>query len=197
MAMASLSALFLAVFFLNVLPAFAPPTWLLMGFFGLRFPDANPWLAALMAASGAALGRSVLAFIAQRFTRSRWIPDSMRDNLNTVAEAIKRRRATSATTFLLFAFSPLPSNALFLSYGLTRAPLHLLAVPFFAGRFVSYFLSISGGAVLTRTFDLELSGGATLAYFVLSQVASLGLVYAFTKVDWKRSWSDRRLRWVS
>ena len=195
--MASLWALFLAVFFLNVLPAFAPPTWMLLGFFGLRFPDANPWLAALMAASGAALGRSVLASMAQRFTRSRWIPDSMRDNLSAVSEAIKRRRATSSTAFLLFAFSPLPSNALFLAYGLTRAPLHLLAVPFFAGRFVSYFIAFAGGAALTRKFDLEPSGGATLAYFVFSQVASLGLVYAFTKVDWRESWNDRRLRWLS
>lgn len=195
--MASLLVLFLAVFFLNVLPAFAPPTWMLMGFFGLRFPDTNPWLAALMAASGAVLGRSVLAYMAQRFTHSRWIPDSVRDNLNVVAEAIKRRRATSSSAFLLFAFSPLPSNALFLAYGLTRAPLHLLAVPFFAGRFVSYFVAFAGGAALTRTFDLELSGGATLAYFVVSQVASLGLVYAFAKVDWRESWNGRRLRWLS
>lgn len=195
--MASMLALFVAVFFLNLLPAFAPPTWMLMGFFGLTFPDANPWLAALMAASGAALGRTVLASMTQRFTRSRWMPESMRNNLNTVAEAIKRRRATSATAFLLFAFSPLPSNALFLAYGLTHAPLHLLAVPFFAGRFVSYFVAFAGGAALTRTFDLELTGGATLAYFVLSQVASLGLVYAFTKVDWRASSNDRRLRWLS
>jgi len=38
----------------------------------------------------------------------------------------------------LFAFSPLPSNVLFLAYGLTTAPLHLLAIPFFIGRMVSY-----------------------------------------------------------
>ena len=121
----------------------------------------------------------------------------MRDNMNAVAEAIKRRRATSSTAFLLFAFSPLPSNALFLAYGLTRAPLYLLAIPFFAGRFVSYLVAFAGGAALTRTFDLELSGGATLTYFVISQVASLGLVYAFTKVDWRKSWNVRRLRWLS
>ncbi len=121
----------------------------------------------------------------------------MRDNLNAVAEAIKRRRATTSTAFLLFAFSPLPSNALFLAYGLTRAPLHLLAIPFFAGRFVSYLVAFVGGAALTRTFDLELSGGATFAYSVVSQIASLGLVYVFTKVDWRKSWNDRRLRWLS
>jgi len=194
--MTSLVALFALVFLLNVLPAFAPPTWMLLSFFGLRFPDASPWWVALIAASAATSGRTVLAYFAQRISGSRWFPESMRANLGSVAEAIERRRATSSVAILLFAFSPLPSNALFLAYGLSRAPLPLLAVPFFAGRFVSYAFAFTGGAVVADQFDIEISGRASALYFVASQLASIVLVYVFARIDWRRSWHDRRLRWV-
>ncbi|MFT3717112.1 hypothetical protein [Pseudorhodoferax sp.] len=194
--MLALLILFLLVFALNVLPAFAPPTWLLLSFFGLRFPEASPWLVASAAASGAAAGRSVLASLAQGIAGSRWIPDSTRSNLTVVADAIERRRGTSVLAFLLFAFSPFPSNTLFLAYGLSRAPLPLLALPFFAGRYVSYIAAYTGGSVVAHRFDLTLSSRAALCYFVASQLASLGVVYVFTCVDWQRSRNERRLRWV-
>ena len=194
--MTSLLTLFLLVFLLNVLPAFAPPTWMLLSFFGLRFPEANPWWVALVAASAATSGRTVLAYFAQRISDSRWFPESTRANLRSVAEAIEQRRATSSVAILLFAFSPFPSNALFLAYGLSRASLPLLAVPFFAGRFVSYAFAFTGGAVVADQLDIEISGRASALYFVASQLASIVLVYVFARIDWRRSWYDRRLRWV-
>jgi membrane protein YqaA with SNARE-associated domain len=195
--MTSLLVLFPLVFVLNVIPAFAPPTWMLLSFFGLRFPEADPWWVALVAACAATSGRTTLAYFAQRIAVSRWIPHSTRANLVSVAAAIEQRRTTSSVAFLLFAFSPLPSNALFLAYGLSRAPLALLAVPFFVGRLISYVLAFTGGVVVADHFDVEMSAGASVLYFVLSQVASMGLVYAFARIDWHRSWYDRRLHWVA
>jgi hypothetical protein len=193
----SLPTLFLLVFALNVLPAFAPPTWMLLSFFGLRFPDASAWGVALVAASAATCGRSLLALFAQRIAGSRWFPAPMRVNLVAIAATLQRRRKTSLAAFLLFALSPFPSNALFLAYGLSRAPLALLAGPFFVGRFVSYALAFTGGAVVAERFELEFGDRTSTLYFVVSQLASLGLVVLFTKVDWHRSWRERRLRWVA
>ncbi len=194
--MMAMLLLFVLVFALNVLPAFAPPTWMLLSFFGLRFPDAAPWWVALTAASAATAGRTVLALLSQRISRSRWMPEATRANLATVAGVIERRRAASSTAFLLFAFSPLPSNALFLAYGLSGAALPLLVVPFFVGRIVSYLVAFAGGAAIADQFDLELTARASAVYFVMSQLASLALVYAFARIDWHRSRIDRRLRWV-
>ena len=194
--MTALLLLFLLVFVLNVLPAFAPPTWLLLSYIGLRFPDVNPWWVALTAASAATAGRTVLALLAGRITRSRWMPEATRANLATVAAGIERQRTASSAAFLLFAFSPLPSNALFLAYGLSGASLPLLVVPFFVGRVVSYLVAFSGGAAVADQFDIELTGHASALYFVLSQVASLALVYAFARIDWRRSRIERRLRWM-
>lgn len=195
--MAAMLTLFVLVVALNVLPAFAPPTWMVLSFFGLRFPQANPWLVALVAAAAATTGRTVLAGAAQRVADSRWFPESARANLVAVSESIERRRATSSVAFLLFAFSPFPSNALFLAYGLSKAPLALLAIPFFLGRFVSYAFAFAGGAAVAEQFDIELSSRASALYFVLTQLMSIGLVYLFTRIDWRRSWRERRLHWVA
>lgn len=194
--MTSLALLFLVVFALNVVPAFAPPTWMVLSFAGLKYPEANAWLVALVAALGATGGRVVLARFARRIVGSRWVPAPMRDNLDTVAATIKRRQGASVLVFLLFAFSPLPSNVLFLAYGLTRAPLHLLAVPFLIGRFFSYAGAFAGGSLVSRWFAPELTGAWWWLYFVLTQLVLLALVYAFAKIDWHRSAVERKLRWL-
>lgn len=194
--MLALLLLFLAVFALNVAPAFAPPTWMLMSFFGFRYPDANPFLVALVAACGAAGGRSVLAYFAQRIANSRWVSQKMRDSLSVVAETVAHRRLASAATFLLIAVSPLPSNVLFMAYGLARARLLLLLVPFFLGRLFSYTLAFAGAAAVSRRYDVTLADGAALLYFVVVQIAWLLGLYVFTRVDWRRSRDERRLRWL-
>ncbi len=194
--MASLALLFAVVFVLNVLPAFAPPTWMVLSFVGLRYADANVWLIAGIAASAATAGRMLLARCAHRIADSRWVGAGLRDNLSVVAETIGRRRAASALSFLLFAFSPLPSNALFLAYGLTRAPLWLLALPFFVGRFVSYAAAFAGGVAAGRWFEPESLGAGSWLYFVITQLAVLGTVWAFTRIDWRRTRRERRLRWL-
>jgi uncharacterized membrane protein len=119
-----------------------------------------------------------------------------RTNLVTAATAIERQRTASSAVFLLFAFSPLPSNSLFLAYGLSGASLPLLVVPFFVGRVLSYLLAFTGSAALADRFDLELTGRASVLYFVISQLISLAAVYVFAKIDWHRSRHERRLRWV-
>ncbi len=167
-----------------------------MSLFGFRNPDTTPWLVALVAATAATGGRVMLAHLAQRIARSRWVGPAMRDNLAVVAKMIERRRAASAVAFLLFAFSPLPSNVLFLAYGLTTAPLHLLAIPFFIGRVVSYAAAFAGGSAVSQHFESERSLTGSWLYFALSQLAMLAFVYAFTRVDWHKTRLDRRLRWL-
>ena len=56
-------ALFIVIFMLNVLPAFAPPTWTTMSFIGLAVPDERYILLSIVAAIAATSGRIVLAKI--------------------------------------------------------------------------------------------------------------------------------------
>jgi hypothetical protein len=52
-----IAALFIVVFVINLLPAFAPPTWTTMSFIGLTVPSIDVVLLALVAATAATCGR--------------------------------------------------------------------------------------------------------------------------------------------
>ncbi|MBY4788636.1 hypothetical protein K6W25_16160, partial [Burkholderia dolosa] len=48
--MATLVVLFFVILLLNLLPAFAPPTWMAMSWVGFNVPDGNPFVFAVVAA---------------------------------------------------------------------------------------------------------------------------------------------------
>lgn len=192
---ASLLLLAAGVFLLNAMPAFAPPTWMLLAFYALQQPGTAPVLIAGVAACSATGGRLLLARSAQRISTSRWMRPAMRANMHEVAQAIDGHQHASFLAFLAFAISPLPSNVLFLAYGLARAPLRLLAWPFFVGRFISYTLAVIGGSYAGRQLQLQFSGLASGLYFVVSQCLLLLGVWLFTRINWREALRSRWLRW--
>nr|KGC96963.1 putative transmembrane protein [Burkholderia pseudomallei] len=143
--MSTLAALFVTILLLNLAPAFAPPTWMAMSWLGFSRPGDDPLLMALVAASAATSGRLMLAKASRSLVRGRWMSDADRRNVDVAKAWIERRRRVTAWALLAYAFSPLPSNYLFIAYGLTGLPLRLIGVPFFFGRLASYALWASLG----------------------------------------------------
>ena len=65
-------------------------------------------------------------------------------------------------TVLGYSISPLPSNYLFIAYGLTSLPIALLALPFFVGRFVSYGFWLKTASTVGDRLDLDWFESAVL-----------------------------------
>ena len=197
--MSSRLILFLAVFLLNVIPAFAPPTWMVFSFLGFRFPSDIEWSFALTGAIAAATGRSVLGKMSRTIVRKHWLSEAARDNVDSLKVELEKRPTLTFGLFLFYAFTPLPSNFLFIAYGLTAMPLIRLTAPFLIGRFVSYsFWTLSSTAV-SRKLELEDTDAMAYfsIYFALTQLALVALVYAFTRVDWNLLLRERKWRWLS
>lgn len=194
--MSTLAALFVTILLLNLAPAFAPPTWMAMSWLGFSRPGDDPLLMALVAASAATSGRLMLAKASRSLVRGRWMSDADRRNVDVAKAWIERRRRVTAWALLAYAFSPLPSNYLFIAYGLTGLPLRLISVPFFFGRLASYALWASLGQFTHDYVEPESNlGGAYLGlYFAASQLAFLALVYAFAKIDWAYLQREHKLR---
>jgi hypothetical protein len=125
--MYGLLLLFLVVFGLNLIPAFAPPTWMALSLFSYRFPQNHILVLALVGAAAATLGRVMLARLARAIIRRKLLSDSTRQNIDSIRQALERRRALTFGACLFYAFSPLPSNYLFIAYGLTTLELRLIA----------------------------------------------------------------------
>lgn len=192
-------ALFAIIFVLNSLPAFAPPTWMVLSAVGLSNPDANPWLTALVAATAATAGRLTLAKLAFIIVRQRWLSARTKENIDLVKDRLGTQRAMTFGVFLVYTISPLPSNSLFIAYGLTSLPLTLVAVAAFIGRFVTYSfwmviaVEVANKVVLDQGSIFAYFGG----YFVVTQVFLLVLVVLFAKLDWRTWFASKTLRLIS
>ena len=197
--MSPLLVLFLVVFLLNVIPAFAPPTWMVFSFLGFHLPTHMGWSFALVGAAAAAMGRSLLGKLSRIVVRNHWLSQTARENINSLKLELEKRPNLTFGLFLFYAFTPLPSNYVFIAYGLTAMPIVRLVVPFFIGRFVSYYLWAMSAAAVSRKLELEDTDALTYfsVYFVLTQLALLALVYVFTRVDWNLLLHRGKWKWLS
>jgi membrane protein YqaA with SNARE-associated domain len=190
--------LFIAVFALNLVPAFAPPTWTAMSFIGLTIPNINVLLLALVAATAATCGRVLLAKLSRVIVRQRLLTEQARRNIDAIKAGIENRRAMTIGTFLGYSLSPLPSNYLFIAYGLTSLPIVLLAVPFFVGRLVSYAFWTRTASTVGDWLDWDWFESAPyfVAYFLVSQILLVPAIYGFTRLDWRALFAERRFKWL-
>jgi len=193
-----MGALFFAVFVLNLMPAFAPPTWTAMTFIGLAIPNIDVLLLALVAATAATCGRVLLAKLSRALVRQRLLTEQARRNVDAIKIGIENQRAMTVGTFLGYALSPLPSNYLFIAYGLTSLPIALLATPFFIGRLVSYAFWTRTASTVGDWLDWDWFESAPyfLAYFLFSQLLLIPVIYAFTRIDWRTLFVERHLKWL-
>ena len=196
--MGPLLVLFLVVFLLNVIPAFAPPTWMVFSFLGFRLPTHMDWSFALVGALAAAMGRSLLGKLSRILIRNRWLSEAAKQSINSLKLELEKRPNLTFGLFLFYAFTPLPSNYLFIAYGLTTMPLVRLVAPFFVGRFVSYYFWTMSAAAVSRKLELDETDAMAYfsVYFVFTQLALLAVVYVFMRVDWKLLLQKRKWGWL-
>jgi uncharacterized membrane protein YdjX (TVP38/TMEM64 family) len=198
--MLGLFILFAFIFILNLIPAFAPPTWMALSYVGFKYPLQNVMVLALVGAMAATLGRLTLAKLSRAIIRQKVLSQSTRDNIDAIREGLEHRRTLTFGVFLFYAFSPLPSNYLFIAYGLTSLRWRLVAIPFFIGRFVGYsFWAFAGSTAARNIAAFESSEGQSYlgVYFVASQVLLLSVVYVFTKIDWRALFTQKKLKWMT
>lgn len=197
--MIELAVLFAVIFALNVIPAFVPPTWMALSWIGLSYPVGNPFVVALISAVAATMGRLVLAKLSHVIIRQGFMSSAARDNVDAIKDRLECHRTLTFGVLLFYAFSPLPSNYLFIAYGLTSLPLWLIAIPFFIGRFASYSFFVFTASELSQRFALEATEEQAYfgIYFVISQVLLLGVVFLLTRVDWRYVFVAKGFRWLS
>jgi hypothetical protein len=190
--------LFGVVFVLNLVPACAPPTWMTLSFIGLTMPDTPILVLALIGAVAATLGRMALARLSRILVRARLLSERERRNIDSLRDGLERHRAATRGMFLAYAFSPLPSNYLFIAYGLTTLRLRFIAGPFFVGRLVSYSFWVTTASAVGDRLELDSVESASYVgiYFVVSQLLLVPAIYAFARLDWRAALEERKLRWL-
>ncbi len=188
---------FAAIFAINLLPVFAPPTWAALPFFVFNLGLSNMPVVAATAAFAASVSALLLALVTVKFVRPRLSAGS-RGNLEELANFLRGRFWLAPGIFFLWALSPLSAGLLWIAYGLLGLGPRAALLSFFAGRFLGYWgwsYAVSQAAWQSAG-DLFSSAGFISVSFIVSQVIALMFFGLFVKLDWRALLQERRLQFV-
>jgi hypothetical protein len=139
----------IVIFVANTVPAFAPPTWLILVFFSLRH-GLDPVALVLIGVTCAVSGRAILAYTFRAIRR--WLPKGYVSNMENIGIYIDGHSSRVIGLLALFFLSPVSSAQLFEAAGIIKSiALRPLLVAFAGGRLISYSIYVSGAAVLKET----------------------------------------------
>ena len=183
---------FLLLAAINAVPVLMPPGWVVLASFHLLDPTLDILLLAVVGATGSTIGRFALKRMSGLFRR--FVGGEQAANLDTIDGYLKRRRHGHALAAFLFGATPLPSNFLFITYGLMRSRGLGIYAGFWAGRTISYAVTIyAGGLVLAPLIELFED---RLVGILVVDAASIGMILLFASINWAVLVTRRRLEFT-
>jgi len=184
--------IFLLLIGINAAPILMPPTWIVLSSFFALDSSLDPLLLALVGATGATIGRLFLKNLSGFFRR--FVGKEQKSNLDAIGNFLNRKKFGYVLTSFLFAATPLPSNMLFVAYGMMRAKSIGLYFGFWAGRLLSYYIMITISSVVLTPF-LELFEDKIIGILV-ADIVGIGVVVIFTCINWQTLLLERKLQFV-
>jgi hypothetical protein len=172
------------IFGINVLPAFAPPTWTVLAYFALT---QNLQMEALIIVGviSASSGRWVLANLFRKYSHK--LPESYLTNMGNASTHLTKSRHHTRALLALFLISPLSSAQLFEAAGIMRSiALRPLILAFAAGRTFTYSVTVTGAnAVAASTFGEVLTKSITSPGAIALQILMIVGLVALGNIKWK------------
>ena len=187
---------YIGIFFLliavNAAPILMPPTWIILSSFFALDASLDPFVLALVGATGATIGRFFLKRISSLFRR--FVGKEQESNLDAIGNFLNKKKFGYTLTSFLFAATPLPSNMLFVAYGMMRAKSIGLYIGFWCGRLVSYYIMITISEVVLTPF-LQLFEDRIIG-IIAADIVGISSVIFFTCINWRVLLFERKLRFV-
>lgn len=170
----------LLAFLANVVPAFVPPTWMVLSLYHIDHPFLNTPIVVFLGVVGSVGGRFVMYYYSRLL--GRYVPNKYAENLKSFRSLFEKRKFGLFIGSFIYSIGPLPSNILFIASGIARTEILPILGGFAFARGVSYLLLISASL---RVFSfLEVLG----VPYVKDIINVLGIVagIAVALVDWKK-----------
>lgn len=176
--------LFFLIFVINIIPAFMPPTWIVLAFLYLHFHlDFMPTV--LVGVTAATSGRIVLAIFAHQIL-GRIIPERMLKNYKSLGLAMQKHQHMTIPIVFAYAFSPISSNTLFIIVGLSNVNIELVAFSFFVGRLFTYSFWILATSQVAKRLEDIFSMSLTSTKALASFAVTLLIIVIIGKIDWEK-----------
>ena len=184
--------IFLVLIGINAAPILMPPTWIILSSFYAFDPSLNLIILSIIGATAATIGRFILKNISSYFRK--FVGTEQKSNLDMIGDFLNRKKYGFILLSFLFAATPLPSNMLFITYGLMKSKSFGIYVGFWLGRILSYYVMLSiSNVVLTpflQIFEERYVG------ILLIDVVGIGSVIFFASINWTLLITEKKLKFV-
>ena len=184
--------IFLVLIGVNASPILMPPSWIVLTSFYLLDPNLNIVILSMVGATGATIGRIVLKKISGLFRR--FVGEEQKSNLDIIGDYLNKKKFGYVIASFLFGATPLPSNMLFIAYGLMRAKSLGIYIGFWFGRVLSYIVMIYFGDAVLKPF-LEIFEDR-LTGILLVDVVGIGVIIFFASINWSLLITQRKIKFV-
>ena len=184
--------IFLVLIGVNASPILMPPSWIVLTSFYLLDPTLNIILLSMIGATGATIGRFVLKKISGLFRK--FVGDEQKSNLDIIGDYLNRKKFGYLIASFLFGATPLPSNVLFITYGLIRAKNLGIYVGFWFGRVLSYIVMIYFGNAVLKPF-LEIFEDRLVGILLVDLTGIVAIIF-FASINWALLITQRKLKFV-
>ena len=188
----SYAGIFLLLIGVNAAPLLMPPTWIILSSFFVLDQSFDPLTLALVGATGATIGRFLLKILSGHFRKV--VGNQQKSNLDTIGNFLNRKRFGYIITSFLFAATPLPSNMLFIAYGLMHTKSLGLYLGFWFGRVISYYVMITISKIVLTPF-IELFEDRYIG-ILLADCLGIAVVILFTCIDWNALLLTRKFKFT-
>ena len=183
---------FFIIFVLSVIPILTPPTWIVVVSAYSLNDQLNPYLLSIIGATAAIAGRLLLLQLST-FGRKA-INDQRKSSLEKLRKYLEKTRYGYFIGTLLFALLPLPSNMLFISYGLINAKSISIIVGFWLGRFLVYIIMIYVSSYFFNSFREMLN--SDIQTLILMNIVGILMTLFMLLIDWNILFSEHKLSFI-
>ncbi|MGY5142129.1 MAG: hypothetical protein ACW9WZ_03690 [Nitrosopumilus sp.] len=184
--------IFLVLIGVNTAPILMPPSWIVLTSFYLIDPSLNVVFLAMVGATGATIGRFFLKKISGVFRK--FVGNEQKSNLDIIGNYLNQKKFGYLIASFLFGATPLPSNMLFITYGLMRAKSIGIYFGFWFGRTLSYIIMIYFGNAVLQPF-LEIFEDRLTGILLIDGVG-VGVIVLFASINWTVLITQRKIKFV-
>ncbi|MFA5764333.1 MAG: hypothetical protein WC915_06000 [archaeon] len=173
----------LIVFLFNLIPVLMPPTWITLSIFYITNPQ-NIFLLVFIGVTASTVGRYALAKCSGVFF-NKFGSKKKKEEMEFLAKKLSGKPIQKFVFTLIFALSPLPSNALFIAVGATKTRMREIIAGFFVGRTISYLFLVFTTQKVFSSLNTTIQGTATTWTIMIELIGVISII-AFFLFDWKK-----------
>lgn len=183
---------FLMIFVLSIIPILTPPTWIVVVSAYSLNDQLNPFLLSVIGATAAVIGRLILLKVSTIGRKA--MNEHRKNSLQKLRNYLEKTRYGYLFGTLLFALTPLPSNMLFISYGLMNAKSLGIIAGFWIGRFIVYLGMISLSKYFVDYFK-EILNSDIQSIFIIDIIGIIMTLFMLL-IDWNILFPERKLVFI-